>query len=94
MPIAFIGESKSKPESAEALRELLLTVVAPALQAAEGCHSYQVFQSQDDPTKFIGVEIWDSVEHHRASVKEITPEEIAKYRSLVEGGQGGYYNIV
>jgi quinol monooxygenase YgiN len=94
MPIAYIGETQSKPESVEDMRDLLLNVVAPALQTADGCHSYQVFQSQDDPTKFIGVEIWDSIDHHRASVKQITPEEIARYRSLVVGGQGSYYNIL
>jgi quinol monooxygenase YgiN len=94
MPIAYIGQSQSKPDAVEDFRDLLLNVVAPALKSAEGCHSYQVFQSQQDPTKFIGVEIWDSIEHHRASVKQITPEEIAKYRTLVVGGEGGYYNIV
>jgi quinol monooxygenase YgiN len=64
----------------------------PAIQAAEGCESYQLFQSQDDPTKFIGIETWTSIEAHRASVKKIPTESISEFMKLVAGPpSGGYY---
>jgi hypothetical protein len=52
-------------------------------------------QSQDDPTRFIGIEVWESVDAHRASVKNIPPESIDELRKLVAGPpSGGYYRVV
>ena len=35
---------------------------------AEGCESFEVFQRQDDPTKYMFLEQWTSLEAHRENV--------------------------
>lgn len=95
MSIAYIGQSQARPEAVDRFRDFLSTVVAPAIRASAGNQAYQVFQSQEDPTRFIGIEIWESVDAHRASVKNIPPESIAEFRQLVAGSpSGGYYQVV
>jgi quinol monooxygenase YgiN len=95
MSIAYIGHSQAKPDEIDTYRNFLLSVVRPAVQSSEGCHSYQMLQSQDDPTRFIGIEVWDSVEAHRAAVKNIPPERINEFMQLVAAPpSGGYYHLV
>lgn len=94
MSVAYIGQAKAKDGEAENLKTLYLTVVAPALDSAHGCESFQLFQSQEDPGQFIGIEVWDSVESHRASVKHISPDDIAKFRASVENMHGSYHSIL
>ena len=95
MSVAYIGQSQSKPDEIDNLRSFLTRTVAPAIKASAGCESYQLFQSQDDPTKFIGIEVWASIEAHRASVKNIPPESINEFMKLVaERPSGGYYQVV
>jgi len=92
MSIAYIGQSQAKPDQAESLRKLYLSVVQPAVQGSEGCESCRFFQSENDPTKFLGIEVWTSVEAHRAAVKNIPKDAIAEFMKLVAGAPaGGYY---
>jgi len=94
MSIFRIGETQAKPETIEALRDFLLSIM-PGIKASHGCESVQLYQSQDDPTKFTMIEVWDSVESHRASVKEIPPELIAQIRPLLGGApSGAYFELV
>ncbi len=54
-----------------------------------------LYQSQDDPTKFTMIEIWDSIESHQASVKNIPPEMLAEIRPLLAAAPSGrYLNLV
>lgn len=95
MSIIYIGQSQAKPEELDNFRNFLTSVVMPGVQTSEGCESYQLFQSQDDPTKFVGIEIWTSVEAHRAAVKNIPAENINEFMKLVAAPpSGGYYRIV
>jgi quinol monooxygenase YgiN len=95
MSIIYIGQSQAKPDQIEKYRDFLNSVIAPAIKASAGCVSYHVYQSQADPTRFIGMEVWDSVESHRASVKNIPPESIGEFMQLVaEPPGGGYYLAV
>ena len=73
MSVYRIGETQAKPETIEALREFLISIM-PGIKESAGCESVQLFQSSNDPTKFTMIEIWDSVESHKASVKNIPPE--------------------
>jgi hypothetical protein len=82
MSIFRIGETQAKPETIEALRDFLLSIM-PGIKASHGCESVQLYQSQDDPTKFTMIEVWDSV--------EIPPELIAQIRPLLGGAPGGAY---
>lgn len=95
MSITFIGYSQAKPEEVESLRHFLLTIVLPAVRGSEGNESCQMWQSQDDPTQFVVMEVWESVAAHRASIKNITQEEINEYMKLVAAApRGSYYDTL
>ena len=67
----------------------------PGIKSAEGCKSVQLYQSQDDPSKFIVIEVWDSVKSHQASVKNIPTEKLAEIRPLLASSpSGSYYGLV
>ena len=63
MSISRIGEVQAKPELVNELREFLFSII-PGIQASEGCESVQLYQSEDDPSRFLMIEVWDSVESH------------------------------
>lgn len=95
MSITYLGYSQAKPEAIENLHHFLLTVVQPAVRGSEGNESCQMWQSQDDPTQFVVMEVWESVEAHRASIKNITQEEINEYMKLVAAApRGSYYDTL
>jgi len=94
MTIIRIGETQARPESTEALRDFLLSII-PLIKSSQGCKSVTLYQSHDDPTKFTIIEVWDSLESHQASVKNITPELLAQVRPLLASApRGGYYQFV
>jgi len=94
MSIYRIGEMQAKPESTVALRDFLLSIM-PGIQSAPGCESIQLYQGEDDPTKFTMIEVWDRIESHQASVKHIKPEQLAAIRPLLASTPGGsYYGLV
>jgi len=90
MSIYRIGETQAKPELIKELREFLISIM-PLIKSSQGCESVQLFQNQDDPTKFIMIEIWDHVESHRASVKNIPSELIAGIQVLLATTPNGSY---
>jgi quinol monooxygenase YgiN len=83
MSIAYVGQSHAKSGESERLREFLLSVVQPAVRSSPGCESCLMLQSEDDPTRFIGIEVWTSVEAHRESIKNIPAESIRQFMKLV-----------
>ena len=91
MSIIYIGQSQAKPDTISELKNFLTSRVAPAITASEGSESYQLFQSREDPTQFIGIEIWASVEAHRASIKNIPAESISEFMTLVASPPSGRY---
>ena len=94
MSIARIGETQARPETIDALRDFLLSIM-PGIQSSEGCESVTLYQSESDPTKFTMIEIWDRVESHQASVREIPPEMLEQIRLLLASAPGGsYYKII
>jgi quinol monooxygenase YgiN len=68
LTVARIGEFQAQEGLTEDLQDFLISIM-PLIKSSEGCESVQLYQSQDDPSKFIMVEVWDSVESHQASVK-------------------------
>ena len=93
MSIHHIGETQTKPEMTEALRDFLISIL-PLIKSSQGCESVTMYQSHDDPTKFTIVEVWDSIESHQASVKNIPPEMITQIRPLLASApSGGYYDL-
>ena len=94
MSVARIGETQPKPETAEALRDFLISIMT-GIKSSLGCESVTLYQSQDDPTKFTMIEIWNSVESHQASVRNIPPETLAEIRPLLASPpRGEYHNVV
>ncbi|HLF75097.1 MAG TPA: antibiotic biosynthesis monooxygenase family protein [Anaerolineales bacterium] len=94
MTITRIGETQAKPETVEALRDFLLSIL-PVIKSSQGYQSVQLYQSQDDPAKFIVIEVWDSIESHQASVKNIPAEKLAEIRRLLASApSGGYYQLI
>lgn len=85
-----IGEMQAKPERVEELSNFLISIM-PMIKSSQGCESVQLYQSQDDPTKFTMIEVWDSVESHRASVKNIPPEMLTEIRPLLAAAPSGSY---
>jgi quinol monooxygenase YgiN len=90
MSVARIGETQAKPESVDELRDFLISIM-PGIKSSEGCESVQLFQSADEPSKFIVVEVWDSVESHQASVRNIPAEKLDEIRPLLATSPSGSY---
>lgn len=94
MSITRIGETQAKEGSIEALRDFLISIIT-MIKSSKGCESVQLYQSQDDPSKFMMVEVWDSVASHQASVRNIPPEKLGEIRPLLAGSpSGSYFNLV
>jgi len=94
MSITRIGETQAKPELTEALRDFLLSIM-PMIKSSQGCESVTLYQSHADPTKFTMIEVWDSIESHQASVKNIPPEMLGEIRPLLASApSGSYYDLV
>jgi quinol monooxygenase YgiN len=89
-----IGEVQAKAELTEKLRDFLMSIM-PGIKSSEGCESVELYQGQDNPSKFIMIERWDSVESHQASVKNIPPETLSELRPLLAASpSGSYFNLV
>jgi len=90
MSISRIGETQAKPELIEELHDFLISIM-PLIQSSPGCEAVQLYQSQDEPTKFLMIEVWDSVESHRASVKNIPSDLLAKIQPMLASPPSGNY---
>ena len=94
MGISRISEFTGKPETINELKDFLLSIM-PMIKSSQGCESAQLYQSQEDPTRFTMIETWDSIESHRASVNNIPPEKLAEIRPLLGSApRGSYYEMV
>ena len=94
MSISRIGQTQAKEDTLEALRNFLLSII-PIIKSSHGCESVTLYQSKDDPTRFTMIEVWDSIESHQASVKNIPPEMLGEIRPLLAGApSGGYFEVL
>ncbi len=94
MTIARIGEFQANAGAIEKLRDFLLSIL-PMIKSLAGCEAVQFYQSQEDPSKFIMIEIWDSIASHQASVRNIPPEKLGAIRPLLAvSPSGSYFNVV
>ena len=94
MSVTRIGETQAKPETTEALRNFLISIM-PIIRSSQGCESVTLYQSESDATQFTMIEVWDSVESHQASVKNIPPELLTQIRPLLASApKGGYFSLI
>ena len=54
---------------------------------ADGCESFDVFQRQDDPNKFMFLEQWNSLEAHHENVAKnvVASGHLDKIKALLTG---------
>ncbi len=89
-----IGEFQAKSDTIESLRDFLLSIM-PLIKSSQGCETVTLYQSHDDPTRFTMFEVWDSIESHQASVKNIPPEMLKQIQPLLASApSGGYYQLI
>lgn len=94
MSIYRIGSFQAKAELLQEMQDFLHSIMA-MIKASTGCEAVQLFQSQDNPTMFIMIEVWDSVESHRASVKRIPSEKLMQIQPLLATApSGNYYQLL
>jgi quinol monooxygenase YgiN len=94
MSVSRIGEFQAKEWLTEDLRDFLISIM-PMIKSSEGCESVQLYQSQEDPAKFVMIEIWDSAESHQASVKNIPPEKLDEVGPLLASSpSGSYFHLI
>ena len=94
MSIYRIGEVQAKEGLTGELREFMISIM-PGIKSSEGCESVQLYQSEADPSKFMMIEVWDSVDSHQASVKNIPPEKLGEIRHLLAASPSGtYYKLI
>ena len=94
MSIVRLGEMQATPNSIEALREFLISIL-PLIKSSQGCESVTLGQSYADPARFIITEMWDSIESHQASVDNIPPEKLKEIRPLLATApSGSYFDVV
>lgn len=90
MSITRISEFRARADKAGELGEFLASLV-PTISSLDGCRSCRLLRSDDDPMKFVMVEEWESIEQHKASVKNIPPEQFASVMTMLEGMPKGEY---
>ena len=90
MRVTRINEFRAKDEKAEALRTFLAPVI-PMIASSAGCLSCQLLQSHENPTRFVVLEVWDSIESHQTAVRDIPDEAFAEVMELLDGAPVGEY---
>jgi quinol monooxygenase YgiN len=88
--ITRISEFQAKDGQTQGLRDFLNSIV-PTIAALEGCRSCRLLQDQEDERRFVVIELWESLEAHKASVKEIPPEQLEEIMRLVASPPQGRY---
>lgn len=90
MPVTRLNNFTAKAGQEQALGDVLASAI-PTVKAAAGCLSVQLLQSHSTPTRFVVIEVWDSLESHQAAMKAIPRESIATVMPLLDGMPGGDY---
>jgi len=90
MPVTRINEFQARKGQAYAVKERLLAFV-PLIAASAGCRSCQLLRAEDDPTRIVVIEVWDSADAHRASLKSLAPETFSETMKLLAAPPTGRY---
>ncbi|HEV3438992.1 MAG TPA: antibiotic biosynthesis monooxygenase family protein [Gemmata sp.] len=93
MPVTRINEFQAREGQSDAVKERLLVFV-PLIAASAGCRSCQLLQAEDDPTRIVVIEVWDSASAHQASLKGFPAEVFVEFmKLLVAPPTGRYYRM-
>ena len=92
MSITRINIFQAREHHAADLKEFLEGIL-PDIRASVGCQSCQLLQDHADPTRIVILEVWDSIEAHRESLRHVPPESIRRAKQfLAEAPNGAYYS--
>jgi quinol monooxygenase YgiN len=92
MNIIRINEFQAKHGQSDTLRDSLRSIIS-LIESFDGCQSCQLLQSLDDPCRILIIEVWESIEAHKTSVKNIPPSDFEKVmRILDRPPKGEYYS--
>jgi quinol monooxygenase YgiN len=94
MAITRINQFQAPPGKGSELRDFLRSIIGAILDAP-GCRSCSLLSNHEDPTRFAIVEVWDSIDAHKASVTRIPPDLLQQARTLLGApAEGAYYDPV
>ena len=94
MSIYRVGEVHANEGMDEALRDFLISIMS-GIEASEGCETVHLYQSHDDPSAFMMIEVWDNLEAHQASVKTIPAEKLGEIKPLLATSpRGRYFKLI
>ena len=65
--------------------------VLPAMKAADGFYSYTVLQGTSETDAVAVIEVWDSIEAHKAAAALIPPQDFQKIMPLLSAPPAGDY---
>src|SRR2546425_9081122 len=77
MAITRLNAFHAKPGRGAALRRFLASVITD-VRAAPGCRSCELYEALDDPEHVAVVEVWETVEAHKAAGKAIAPARLER----------------
>jgi quinol monooxygenase YgiN len=90
MSITRLTVFPAQEGKSDELRRFLSGVVA-TIRASPGCQSCQLLVGHDRPTRQVVLEVWDSIDAHKASVKQIPPAALAEVMKLLAEPPSGEY---
>jgi heme oxygenase (mycobilin-producing) len=88
--VTRINEVRAKDGQSQRVGDFLTSIVS-AIEASDGCRSCRLLQDLDDERSFVVIELWESVEAHKASAKDIPPEQLEEIMQLLAGSPQGRY---
>lgn len=94
-PYTVLAFFEAKPGKEDELKAVLSSLVTPSLQE-EGCVTYVLHQSQDEPTKFMFYENWSSKEAlmQHGQTPHIIAWRAKRDELLIEPNQASFWEMV
>ena len=90
MSVTRINEFQAKDGQSQRVGDFLTSIVS-VIEASEGCRSCRLLQDLDDERSFVIIELWDSLEAHKASAKDIPSEQLEEIMQLLASPPQGRY---
>lgn len=91
MGITRINEFRAQEEEGDALQQAIESYL-PVIRESVGCLSCRLLRGDDDPTRIVVIEEWESVPDHRAAVEAIPADALERAKALsATPPRGGYF---
>jgi quinol monooxygenase YgiN len=80
--VTVVVRIKSRADATQEVSDALLKLVEPTLNKDDGCIDYDLYQDNDNPSRFFFLETWES---EKLLKKHLDSEHIKAYRKATEG---------